>query len=113
MKGTEKSVWNWLYFMPLSEQRNFDMEFISRSQYAIRSKEKSDPTRGIKGGVNTAKIFDRSFKQYESENKGMARLELCSAISTVVMEEVGGSDGNEVKVQKRIDRKNRRIRKKG
>ena len=88
------------------------MGFTSRSQYAIRSKEKSDPTRGIKGGVNTAKIFDRSFKQYEAENKGVSGLGLCSAISTVVVGEEEGSEKNEVKVQKRIDRKSRRSRKK-
>ena len=88
------------------------MQFISRSYYAIRSKEKSDPTRGIKGGVNTAKIFDRSFKQYEAENKGVTGLGLCSAISTVVTEGEEGNEKNEVKVQKRIDRKSRRGRKK-
>ena len=88
------------------------MEFIIRSHYAIRSKEKSDPTRGIKGGVNTAKIFDRSFKQYEAETKGVTKLGLCSAISTVVMEGEEGIEQKEVKVQKRIDRKSRRNRKK-
>lgn len=90
-----------------------------RSQYAIRSKEKSDPTRGIKGGVNTAKIFERTRKQYEGEIRGTVHVGLCSSVVTTGQsEEVGGGNDHEnvnpeIKVQKRIDRKNRRSRRKG
>ena len=40
---------------------------MNRSTYEKLSKEKSDPTKGKKGGVNTRRMFDNVIKKYEKE----------------------------------------------
>ena len=72
----------------------------TRSFYALRSKEKSDPTRGKRGGVDTAKMYEKALKKYESETTGRNQVPLCSALVSIVT----NSDNPGVHRRKRITR---------
>lgn len=58
-----------------------------RSIYQIRSTEKSDPTKGKKGGVNTKKMYERVIKKYESEFATTYRLPICTLQPKIEMVE--------------------------
>ena len=71
-----------------------------RSFYALRSKEKSDPTRGKRGGVDTAKMYEKALKKYESETTGRNQIPLCSSLVNIVT----NSENPGVRRRKRITR---------
>lgn len=57
--------------------------------YEKKSKEKSDPTKGKKGGVDTRRMFDNVIKKYEKEYGTSIRLPICEIQrNEVVREEV-------------------------
>ncbi|KAK8823158.1 hypothetical protein WA538_002307, partial [Blastocystis sp. DL] len=70
------------------------------SFYALRSKEKSDPTRGKRGGVDTAKMYEKALKKYESETTGRNQIPLCSSLVNIVT----NSENPGVRRRKRITR---------
>lgn len=61
---------------------------MNRSTYEKLSKEKSDPTKGKKGGVNTRRMFDNVIKKYEKELGKAHLLPSCQLpVNEVVKEE--------------------------
>ena len=56
-----------------------------RSLYEKKSKEKSDPTKGKKGGVDTRRMFDNVIKKYEKEYISSMRLPICEIQKNEVM----------------------------
>ncbi len=79
--------------------------FIGRSEYKLLYGKKSDATKGIRGGVDTKKIFDRMMKKYASEALP-GTLPFCKPQETT-----DASEQKEVKkeVKRRIIRRGNRV----
>ena len=62
-------------------------EFVlwNRSEYEKKSKEKSDPTKGKKGVVDTHRMYENVVKKYEKDFAAIPRLPICEIQSNVVM----------------------------
>ena len=78
--------------------------FIGRSEYKLLYGKKSDATKGIRGGVDTKKIFDRMMKYASEALPGT--LPFCKPQETT-----DASEQKEVKkeVKRRIIRRGNRV----
>ena len=59
-------------------------EIIFRSFYALKSREKSDPTKGKRGGPDTAKMFEKVLRKFEGDYSDVSRVPMCSSIQPTV-----------------------------
>lgn len=55
-----------------------------RSFYALKSREKSDPTKGKRGGPDTAKMFEKVLRKFEAEYSDVSRIPMCSSVQPTV-----------------------------
>lgn len=75
-----------------------------RSEYEKKSKEKSDPTKGKRGGVDTRRMYDNVLRKYEKEYANNGFIPTCQIQSNVVMKEESTSVKPQVKKKRLIRR---------
>lgn len=69
-------------FSVLSHAWGFHLRH-EKSFYALKSREKSDPTKGKRGGPDTAKMYDKVIRKYEGDYSGINRVPMCSAFQQI------------------------------
>ena len=70
-------------FSVLSQAWGFHLRH-EKSFYALKSREKSDPTKGKRGGPDTAKMFEKVLRKFEAEYSDVSRIPMCSSVQPTV-----------------------------
>ena len=71
------------------------MIFTCRSRYEQLSKVKTDATKGLKGGIDTKRMFDNVMKKYDRDESSFVRVPTCTIASSseiAVQEELQQED---------------------